>query len=316
MKSGLIRSSHIIAILLTPLAIILAVSPRVFATAEKEANSISQVATLSSADVANGQVTVLEINLRKLGPTAANPKARFRQNAIALFQHPLRPSGIYCGLIGIPLSATPENAVIKLEWVDSRGHQAASIPLRILDGKYKKEALKVDSRHVTPSKKNLQRIKREKKEIRRIYSSSSDTRRWFGSFKRPLASDTTSSYGTRRLFNGQHRSYHSGTDFRANVGTPVYASNSGIVRLAKNLFYSGNIVIVDHGMGVFTNYAHLSNIQVVVGQVIAKGHQIGLSGASGCVSGPHLHWAVKVNGVYVDPLQFLSVIASLLGQQG
>jgi murein DD-endopeptidase MepM/ murein hydrolase activator NlpD len=96
----------------------------------------------------------------------------------------------------------------------------------------------------------------------------------------------------------------------------VYASNSGIVRLAKNLFYSGNIVIIDHGMGVFTNYAHLSKIQVVAGQVIASGHQIGLSGASGRVSGPHLHWAVKVNGVYVDPLQFLRVIAALLGQEG
>jgi murein DD-endopeptidase MepM/ murein hydrolase activator NlpD len=315
MKSNLIRSAIIIASLLTPLAIILATSPHALATAEKEYNDISQVATLSSADVANGQVTVLEINLRKLGPAAANPKARFRQNAIALFQHPLKPTGIYCGLIGIPLSATPENTVIKLEWTDSRSHQAASIPLRILDGKYKRETLKVDSRHVTPSKKNLQRIKREKKEIRGIYSSSSDTRRWFGSFKKPLASDTTSPYGTRRLFNGQHRSYHNGTDFRANVGTPVYAANSGIVRLAKNLFYSGNIVIVDHGMGVFTNYAHLRKIQVVAGQVIAKGHQIGLSGASGRVSGPHLHWAVKVNGVYVDPLQFLTVIASLLGQE-
>ncbi|MCK4988101.1 MAG: M23 family metallopeptidase, partial [Desulfobacterales bacterium] len=271
----------------------MATSPHALATAEKEYNDISQVATLSSADVANGQVTVLEINLRKLGPAAANPKARFRQNAIALFQHPLKPTGIYCGLIGIPLSATPENTVIKLEWTDSRSHQAASIPLRILDGKYKRETLKVDSRHVTPSKKNLQRIKREKKEIRGIYSSSSDTRRWFGSFKRPLASDTTSSFGTRRLFNGQHRSYHRGTDFRARIGTPVYGSNSGTVRLAKNLFYSGNIVIVDHGMGIFTNYAHLSRIQVVTGQVIARGHQIGLSGASGRVSGPHLHWAVK-----------------------
>lgn len=316
MKSGLIRSSNVVAILLTAPAIILAASQHAFATAAKEHNDISQVAILSSVDVANGHVTVLEINLRELGPTAANPKARFRQNAIALFQHPLRPSGIYCGLIGIPLSAAPENAVIKLEWTESRGHQAANIPLRILEGKYKSEALKVDSRHVKLSKKNLQRVKREKKEIQRIYSSSSETRRWFGRFKRPLASDTTSSYGTRRLFNGQHRSYHRGTDFRANVGTPVYASNSGIVRLAKDLFYSGNIVIVDHGMGVFTNYAHLSKIQVVAGQIIARGHQIGLSGASGRISGPHLHWAVKVNGVYVDPLQFLTVIASLLGQEG
>ena len=294
---------------------ILAASQYAFAAATKEHSDISQVATLSSADVANGHVTVLEINLRKLDPTAANPKAHFRQNAVALFQHPLRPSGIYCGLIGIPLSATPENAVIKLEWTDSRGHQAASIPLRILDGKYKKENLNVDARHVTPSKKNLQRIKREKKEIRRIYSSSSNTRHWFGRFKRPLASETTSPYGTQRLFNGQHGSYHRGTDFRANVGTPVYASNSGVVRLAKNLFYSGDIVIVDHGINIFTLYAHLSEIQVEKGQQIASGQQIGLSGASGRVSGPHLHWAVKVNGVYVDPLQFLSVIAALLEQE-
>ncbi|MEE9495711.1 MAG: hypothetical protein V3V39_04230, partial [Desulfobacterales bacterium] len=94
MKSDLIRSSNISAILLTLFAVILAASQHVFAATAKEPNDISQVATLSSADVANGHVTVLEINLRKLGPTAANPKARFRQNAIALFQHPLRPSGI------------------------------------------------------------------------------------------------------------------------------------------------------------------------------------------------------------------------------
>ena len=292
----------------------MAASPHAITAAEKEPSDISQVATLSAADVANGHVTILEINLRKLGPTAASPKAWFRQNAITLFQHPLRSSGIYCGLIGIPLSTTPEKAVIKLEWTDSRGDQAASIPLRILDGKYKKENLKVDSRHVTPSKKNLERIKREKKEIRRIYSSSSETRRWFGSFKRPLVSDTTSPYGTQRLFNGQHGSYHRGTDFRAGVGTPIYASNSGVVRLAKNLFYSGDIVIVDHGINIFTLYAHLSEIQVADGQIIARGQQIGLSGATGRVSGPHLHWAVKVNGVYVDPLQFLTIISTLLGR--
>jgi murein DD-endopeptidase MepM/ murein hydrolase activator NlpD len=84
--------------------------------------------------------------------------------------------------------------------------------------------------------------------------------------------------------------------------------------LGKNLFYSGNIVIVDHGTNIFTLYAHLSEIQVNDGQHIARSHQIGLSGATGRVSGPHLHWAVKANGVYVDPLQFLSVISTLLGR--
>jgi murein DD-endopeptidase MepM/ murein hydrolase activator NlpD len=314
MKSSLLRSSNIIPILLMACAIVIASSRYAAASADKEPGNLSAVASLSSTQVANGQVTVLEINLSDLDPAATDLKASFGQNEIALFQHPLKPSGIYCGLIGIPLSAAPGKTVIKLKWTDSRGLQVASVPVRILDGKYKSEALRVDTRHVTLSKKSLERVKLEKKEIRRIYSSGSDTRLWYGSFKKPLASDTTSAFGTRRLFNGQHRSHHRGTDFRAGIGTPVYGSNSGTVRLAKNLFYSGNIVIVDHGMGIFTNYAHLSEIQVTAGQQIARGHQIGLSGASGRVSGPHLHWAVKVNGAYVDPLQFLTVISALLGQ--
>ena len=270
--------------------------------------------SLSSANVANGQVTVLEINLHDLDPAATDLKARFGQNTIALFQHPVKPAGIYCGLVGIPLSTVPQKAVIELEWVDSRGRHKAHVAVGIVEGNYKKEALHVAPRHVKPSPQNTQRIKNEKREIRRIYASSSNTRLWYGSFKKPLASELTSAFGTHRLFNGQLQSYHRGTDFRAKAGTPVYASNFGIVRLAKNLFYSGNIVIVDHGKGIFTNYAHLSKTQVIAGQHIARGDQIGLSGATGRVSGPHLHWGVKINGSYVDPLQFLAVISDLLGQ--
>ena len=84
--------------------------------------------------------------------------------------------------------------------------------------------------------------------------------------------------------------------------------------ITRNLFYSGDIVIVDHGLGVFTNYAHLSKIEVIEGQHIARGATIGLTGSTGRVSGPHLHWGVKVNGVYVDPVQFLAVISALLAQ--
>ena len=268
--------------------------------------------SLSSANVANGQVTVLEINLHDLDPAATDLKAIFGQNTIALFQHPVKPAGIYCGLVGIPISTVPQKAIIELEWTDSRGRHKAHVAVHIVAGNYKKEVLRVAPRHVTPSPQNLERIKKEKKEIRRIYASSSNTRLWFGTFKKPLASDITSAFGTQRLFNDQLQSYHRGTDLRAKAGTPVHASNFGIVRLAKNLFYSGNIVIVDHGKGIFSNYAHLSKIQVVSGQHVARGAQIGLSGATGRVSGPHLHWGVKINGAYVDPFQFLTAISKLL----
>ena len=259
-------------------------------------------------------MALLEVDLNRLGPAATGLKASFGEQAIALIQHPLKSRGIYAGLVGIPLSAAPHTAHITLEWVQAGSRHSASVPLGIVAGQYKSENLSVDSRHVTLSEKDLARVKQEKKEIRRVFSSSSDTRLWFGAFKKPIASETTSDFGTRRLFNGQHRSYHRGSDFRAKVGTPVYASNSGIVKLAKNLFYSGNLVIVDHGTHIFSLYAHLSKIQVSNGQQIARGHQIGLSGATGRVSGPHLHWSVKVNGVYVDPLQFLTVISTLLGR--
>ena len=314
MKPDLLRLFKIIATLLVACVFIAASCRYAAASAGEEPNSLVEAVSLSTADVANGQVTVLEIDLRNLDSEVSDLKARFGQNAIALFQHPVKPSGIYCGLIGIPLSAAPEKAFVDLEWTDFYGRQTAKVPLQIIDGKYKSETLRVDPGKVTLSKKDLQRVAREKKEIQHIYANFSHTRLWYGSFKKPLAGDMTSAFGTGRLFNGQHRSHHRGIDFRADVGTPVQASNSGIVRLARNLFYSGNIVIVDHGMGIFTNYAHLSKIEVVEGQQIARGFPIGLTGSTGRVSGPHLHWGVKVNGVYVDPLQFLTIISSLLAQ--
>jgi murein DD-endopeptidase MepM/ murein hydrolase activator NlpD len=301
MKSYLLRSSRIIPYLLAGIIVM------------ASCGSAAAV-SLSPSKVANGQVTVLEINLRDLDPAATDLKARFGQNTIALFQHPVKPSGIYCGLIGIPLSTAPQKGGIELEWTDLRGTHKARMAVNIVAGNYKKEALQVAPRHVRPSSRDLQRIKNEKKEIRRIFASGSSTRLWYGSFMKPIAGDITSAFGTQRVFNGQIQSYHRGTDFRAKKGTPVYASNFGIVRLAKNLFYSGNIVIVDHGKGVFSNYAHLSKIQVTAGQHVSRGDQIGLSGATGRVSGPHLHWGVKINGTYVDPLQFLRVIYGLLGQ--
>ena len=314
MQTGLTRLTHIVPILLVTCAI--AVSSLSCATASTATNPkpVDTAIRLSATNVASGQAALLEIDLNRLDPTASGLKAKFRDQSVVLIQHPIKSRGIYVGLVGIPLSAKPENAAILLEWTNATGSQTASVPLGIIDGNYKRESLRVNSRHVTLSKKNLARVKEEKKEIRRVFASSSDARQWFGDFIKPMASETTSAFGIQRLFNNKHRSYHRGTDFRAKVGTPVYASNSGVVRMAKNLFYSGNLVIVDHGMNIFTLYAHLSKIQVNPGQIIARGQQIGLSGASGRVSGPHLHWAVKVNGVYVDPLQFLTIIYTLLGR--
>ena len=313
MESGFLRSYKIITVLLMVGAVGVVFPGCAAAGDETKAGTPNAVARLSSSEVANGHVTVIELDLRGVELDTSELKARFEQNDISLFQHPTKPGGVYCGLVGIPIGKKPQKTGIELEWTRADGRQLSQrVPLQIVEGSYKKEALKVAPKHVSPSPKNLQRIRAEKKEIRRIYTSSSHTRLWYGNFIKPITSKTTSVFGNQRLFNGELQSYHRGTDLRAKTGTPIYASNSGVVRLAKNLYFSGNIVIIDHGMGIFTNYAHLSKIDVVAGQHVTRGDQIGLSGATGRVSGPHLHWGVKVNGAYVDPLQFIIVISDLL----
>ena len=126
----------------------------------------------------------------------------------------------------------------------------------------------------------------------------------------------SSTFGNKRVFNGQLKSYHNGVDFRARTPIPVYAANSGVVTLAESLFYSGNAVIIDHGTGIFTIYAHLSRIDVAAGSYIEKGQRLGLTGATGRVSGPHLHWGVKINGIAVNPMQLIEVMAPLIPERG
>jgi murein DD-endopeptidase MepM/ murein hydrolase activator NlpD len=161
---------------------------------------------------------------------------------------------------------------------------------------------------VHPSPGDLERIRREQAELKVVYASGSRSRLWRDGFQIPVPGEMNGPFGTRRLFNGELQSQHSGVDFRAQAGDPVQAAGSGVVCLAKDLYYSGKAVIVDHGAGVFTSYSHLSRMVVAVGQRVEKGTVIGLAGATGRATGPHLHWGVKVNNVSVNPLAFIRTI--------
>jgi hypothetical protein len=269
---------------------------------------------LSSTEAVNGSTILLKIDTQLLTKPIPDWQIRFQDHLIPVFKYPVQSDGAFLGLLAIPWHAKPGQTFLIVEWTDSNGIYSRMIPFNIVAGKYRTEKLKVNPQKVNLSKKDLARVKREKKEVKGIYSSGSFDRFWSGIFQLPLNSDVTSPFGNKRMFNGQLRSYHNGVDFRAPIGKSVYAANSGIVRLTKNLFFSGNIVIIDHGTGVFTNYAHLSRIDVSPNQHIEKGQRIGLSGNTGRVNGPHLHWGIKVNGTYVDPLQFVDVIDSIIGQ--
>lgn len=165
---------------------------------------------------------------------------------------------------------------------------------------FSKEKLSVNPKHVILSAKDKLRVKREQLMLNEIYQSSSNDLLVSKNFEIPLSSKVTSIYGTKRIFNNNHETQHLGTDYRASVGVPIPVSNSGKVVLARDLFYTGNTVIVDHGMGVFTMYGHLSKILVRKDDYILQGQDIGLAGKSGRASGPHLHWGVKVHKEWVD----------------
>jgi len=183
-----------------------------------------------------------------------------------------------------------------------------SFAVRIVDGKYKSEKLRVAPSKAKFNKKQRARIKRETKEAMKIYKTITPTCYWSEPFSYPMNSKITSAFGNKRLFNASLKSYHSGTDFRAKTGTPIYATNSGKVVLVKNRYFAGNSVLLDHGEGIYTGYYHMSRFKVKKGEMVEKGQLLGLAGATGRVTGPHLHFSTRVGGVQVDPLQLLKLL--------
>ena len=158
---------------------------------------------------------------------------------------------------------------------------------------------------------NSLQIEKERKEAIEIYKTFSPNLLVNSEFISPMSSFITSEYGNARVFNGSIKSYHSGVDYRAAIGQKVVSANDGIVRIAKDRYYAGNSVVIDHGGGIYTQYYHLDRIDVKVGQKVTKGEKIGLSGASGRVSGPHLHFGIIVRNTQVDPLIFIEKFNSI-----
>jgi murein DD-endopeptidase MepM/ murein hydrolase activator NlpD len=170
---------------------------------------------------------------------------------------------------------------------------------------YRTSSITVPPKFVEPGHDEMKQIEADGEIKAKVFAASADQPLWQGSFRAPVKASPTDSFGTRRTFNGKLDSIHKGMDFRAAKGTPVRAGNSGIVVLARPLYYEGNCVIIDHGLGLYTISMHLSHIDVQEGQHVATGDKLGLSGATGRVTGPHLHWAVRWQGAYLDPAKVL-----------
>jgi murein DD-endopeptidase MepM/ murein hydrolase activator NlpD len=209
-------------------------------------------------------------------------------------------------LAGVDVEAPVGTSVLKLTIHETKGgSHALNRTIKILPAHYRTSALTVAPQFVQPGPDALKQIAADQVLTQKAYASSASMPLWKGNFHVPVVAPQTERFGTRRIFNGTLASNHKGLDFRAAPGTPVRASNDGTVVLAHSLYYAGNSVFVDHGMGLFTLYMHFSKISVREGQHVVRGQKLGLSGATGRVTGPHLHWAVRWQGAYLDPAKLL-----------
>ncbi|HEX5709795.1 MAG TPA: M23 family metallopeptidase [Sulfuricurvum sp.] len=250
-------------------------------------------------DVGNGKSLVVTFN-------DSHGILALKDRNITILPHPRNAQE---GFAILPIDYHTSPQTIEAQWL--RHDENLTLNLDIVNASYPTETLSVESAKVTPPPETLERIAQEKAEAEKIYGTYNAVRYWDKPFIRPIESITTSEYGSSRTYNGVLKSYHGGIDFRAKTPLPILASNDGVVVLAKDRYYSGGTVILDHGEGVYTCYFHFSQIDVQVGQRVARGESIGLSGATGRITGPHLHFGIMVHAVQTDPLDFMAQIETL-----
>jgi len=274
---------------LTAIVASLILSPAVHAAAD--------AVTLPPESRVPGGIAILD-----LGDDAESPGAVY----FGKYRAPvIRTTDGWKAIVGIPLATTagPQTARLVTPQADDKDRVLA---FDVAPKTYAEQKLTVEPRKVDPLPEDQKRIDAESARSEKALSTFSEdlapTWRW----NAPVPGKRSSSFGLRRVFNGQPRNPHSGMDIAAATGTPILSPAAGRVLDTGDFFFNGNTVFVDHGHGVVTMYCHLSRIDVKPGDEVAQGATLGLVGATGRVTGPHLHWGVGVNRAMVDPTLFLT----------
>lgn len=230
----------------------------------------------------------------------------FMDRKIAMGKDKTSPK--FRAFLGLDLGIKPGVYPVKILFQDSSGRwDTLEKEITVLSKDFPVKKLWVDEKYVTPPPSVRERIQQESEILRTIYDRFTSGWLGKGQFILPLEGKSSDNFGERRIYNNKPRTSHGGVDISAPAGTPVKASNSGEVVLAHDLYFSGKTVIIDHGLGLFTLYLHLSRVRVKTGDKVGKGDIVGEVGATGRVTGPHLHWGVKVFGNSVDPFSLLSL---------
>jgi murein DD-endopeptidase MepM/ murein hydrolase activator NlpD len=215
------------------------------------------------------------------------------------------------GLVAADLEAKPGVYGVDMIGATASGTAVTGkTTLTVVRKQFETRRLRVGGEFVNPPDAETERIASEAKRLAALFSQTTP-RVWRGPFQAPVPGTATSSFGRLTVLNGQPRGRHQGADFRAASGTPIVAPNAGRIVLAEDLYFSGNTIVIDHGLGMFSLLAHLSRIDVAVGDEVAGGQLLGASGATGRVTGPHLHWALRLSEFSVDPLSVVAVLSDL-----
>lgn len=212
------------------------------------------------------------------------------------------------GMAGVSLETRSGIYPLELKGTTARGTDISFVQkCAIRPAKYPSVAVTVAKRYTEPSPEQLERIHQDKTVKQDVFRQTDPKREWLGKFRPPVDARISDVFGTRRTFNGKVQSMHQGLDYAVPPGTPVSAANAGTVLLASPLYFEGNCVVLDHGQGLLTLYLHLSEIKVKAGERVESGQEIGLSGGTGRATGPHLHLAVRWEGVYLNPATLLAL---------
>ncbi len=241
----------------------------------------------------NGGVTIVPIDIQQ------QPEAYFNGKRVTVVAGPKQNQWLM--VIGIPLDNDKE-----IQEINLTKPMKTKVPFHISKKQYTTQYLTIQNkRKVDPYAKDRARIEEERTRLYKLFSRYSDRNPFSQSFTAPSYGRISSMFGLSRVFNSKPRNPHSGLDIASPSGTPVKAVDDGVVVETKNYFFTGNTIVIDHGRGVFSLYAHLSKIDVKKGDKIKQGKVIGNVGQTGRVTGPHLHWSMIMNGTLVDPLLFV-----------
>lgn len=214
--------------------------------------------------------------------------------------------GTWRALLGIDLERSEGPSPLVLSGPD---RASCSVSVEVEAGNFLVRRLQVAKRYVELGPRDQARADREAARLKTIFAKASPERLWEGAFRLPVAgAGPSDNFGQKRVLNGEPRSPHTGVDFSVPSGTPVSAPQRGRVALAATLFFSGHTVILDHGLGLFSFYGHLSALAVKAGDVVKAGDRLGAVGATGRATGPHLHWSVRINAARVNPLALVALL--------